>query len=533
MYIFRGAFSRLMGRFPAYAMMLVLAAGCPGPDDPDTDPDDSGTTVKVGGKVTYDFVPATYAPSSQSGTLAFSQKSVKPVRNAVVQVRQGSSVLATTNTDEQGNYQLSFKPGSGQLSVVVLAKTSTPSIQGEDNTDGDAIWAMGSTLSAADATVDLHAPHGWTGSGYDASKRVAAPFAVLDSMYTAARAFMAVRTVNFPALKVNWSPDNVPERGDKASGFIGTSHYSPSEKEIYILGKAGVDTDEFDSHVIVHEWGHYFEAGLSRSDSPGGQHGAGDVLDPRLAFGEGYGNAIAAMVLPESVYADTSWGGGTLGAFGFDAETEPSPTDDPSPGAFSEATVLRLLYDLYDSGSGEASYDQVAVGLGPIYDVLVGSQKTTNALTTIGSFITGLKSQPGVNAAAVNTLLAHYELGPITTEWGDGDDGLRAMYSSASLPYSVNVYLTGGELPNTWYQNQYYVFTGTGSSVTVTASSTSDVAIAVYKQGQVLESADKNLTGTETLTLSSTQGSATYVVVLTGFGEASGEYPVSLSIKSP
>jgi hypothetical protein len=72
----------------------------------------------------------------------------------------------------------------------------------------------------------------------------------------------------------------------------------PSENEIYVLGKALVDTDEFDSHVIVHEWGHYFDANLARSDSPGGRHGPGDVLDPRIAFGEAWGNAVASMETP-------------------------------------------------------------------------------------------------------------------------------------------------------------------------------------------------------------------------------------------
>ena len=50
-----------------------------------------------------------------------------------------------------------------------------------------------------------------------------------------------------PALAVNWSPNNVPSAGDKSMGQIGTSHFSPSENEIYVLGKlerVGVDLAE-------------------------------------------------------------------------------------------------------------------------------------------------------------------------------------------------------------------------------------------------------------------------------------------------
>lgn len=554
----------------ALAATLVLTAGCPGGDDGDggdggvgggadggvdgggggTDGGntggggDGGTTgtMTVSGKVSYDFVPAVYSPATRTGTLAFANASEKPARNVVVQVRQGATILATTNTDEQGLYLVTVTPvAAGPVSIIALAQTTTPPIQVEDNTDRNAIWGIGDSVTPTSPTTikNLRATHGWNGTAYDATRRTAAPFAILDSMYTAARAFMAVRQVNFPALKVNWSPNNVPQAGDKTQGFISTSHFAFNDREIYVLGKAGVDTDEFDSHVIVHEWGHYFEANLSRSDSPGGPHRPGDVLDPRIAFGEGYGNAIAAMVLPESMYVDTAWSGGSSGppsAFGFDAETAPSPTDDPNPGAFSEMSIQRVLYDLFDSGSNEAAYDQTAVGLGTIYDVLVGPQKTTEAMTTIGSFIAGLKAQPGVNATAVNTLLAHYNIGPITSAFGDGDSGsqgLRAMYTDVpSYPFNTSIGLGGGFEFNTWQQNQYYVFTGNGARVTITANSTSDVAIAAYRQGQKVGESDSTLNGTETFSIT-TQADVRYVLVLTGFGTTQGDYNVSLSFTSP
>jgi hypothetical protein len=499
--------------------------------------------VTISGRVTYDFVPAVFSPVTGSGTLAFANASEKPVRDVVVQVVQGSTILATSNTDAQGFYLVTVTPPSpAPVTVIALAQTTTPPIQVEDNTDRNAIWGVGDsiTLTAANTIKNLRATHGWNGTTYDPSRRTAAPFAILDSMYTAAQAFMAVRPVTFPTLKVNWSPNNVPQGGDKAQGFIGTSHFAFNDKEIYVLGKVGVDTDEFDSHVIVHEWGHYFEANLSRSDSPGGPHTAGDRLDPRIAFGEGYGNAIAAMVLPESIYVDTSWGGGSSsgppGAFGFDAEAEPTPTDDPDPGHYSEMSVQRVLYDLFDSDTSEAAHDQLEIDLGTIYDVLTGPQRTTEAMTTIGSFIAGLKAQPGVNANAVNTLLAHYNIGPITTHFGDGDvgsTGLRAMYTTVpSYPFNTSIGLGGGFESNTWHQNQYYVFTGTGARVTISASSASDVGITAYRRGQRVGGADNNLSGTETFSFT-TVPDARYILVLTGFETTQGDYNVSLSFQSP
>ncbi|MFP2904039.1 hypothetical protein ACLESD_02990 [Pyxidicoccus sp. 3LFB2] len=528
------------------ALSLSLAlAGCSGDDDDDKDKDKdkncvAGQAVTLSGKVTYDFVPAIYTPTTRTGTLDFARATVKPVRSGVVQVREGSTVLTNGTTNEQGQYQLTFTPTcNGTLTLLAVAKSTSPDIQIEDNTDGDAVWALGDSITSTTTTKDLHAGHGWNGSNYTANRRTAAPFAILDSMYTAARAFIAVRpAATFPALKVNWSPANVPQGGNKAAGLIGTSHFSFTENEIYILGQEGADTDEFDSHVIVHEWGHYFEANLARSDSPGGPHSAGDELDPRLAFGEGYGNALAAMLLPETMYVDTLWTRSGLTAFGFDAETAPTtPSDDPKPGPFSESTVMRFLYDVFDSGSNESGYDNVAAGLGPVYDVLVGPQKSTEALTTIGSFIVGLKAQPGVNETAVNALAAHYSVGPVTSAFGDGDTKLRGMYNVVpnGYPYSTSVTFTGG--PSTFnkqQQNRYYVFTGTGRAMNISAANASeDVGIEVYQTGEVVGSADKFTAGTETINLTSTQGDTTYVLAVMGFKDNAGSYPVSISITSP
>jgi len=516
----------LARRALALAFTLALAPACFGDDDDEDDGGWTGDPVTLSGTVTYDFVPAVYSPSTRRGTLDFANASARPLRNAVVQVRQGTRVLADGTTNEQGRYTLTYRPsGTGTLSVVALAKTATPPIQVEDNTANNAIWGGGDNITPSVTTKNLHAAHGWSGSGYTASQRAAAPFAILDTMYTAARAFMDVRPVDFPQLKVNWSPKNVPQSGNKAVGQIGTSHYSFSENEIYVLGREGVDTDEFDAHVIVHEWGHFFEANLSRADSPGGPHSSGDILDPRIAFGEGYGNALASIILPEPIYVDSLWSGSSLVTFGFDAESEPTPTtDDPSRGAFSEMSVFRLLYDLHDSGTNEP-FDRVSYDIGILYDVLVGPQKSTPAVTTIGSFINGLKAQPGVNAADVDALLAFYNIGSITSDWGDGDAQLRGMYTNVtSTPYAASVPLRGGNDFNKREQNQYFVFTGTGRTMTITATHMKeDVGVQVYGEGRLLAYSDASYAGDERVTIT-TRADAPYVAVVFGFKETIGAY---------
>ncbi|UFS71257.1 hypothetical protein LPW11_03470 [Geomonas sp. RF6] len=527
-----------LGRM-AFILCLALIAACGGGGGGG----DSGSAgggggggatgaVSINGKVTYDFVPATYSQTTGHGTLAFSNAVAKPVRDVTVQVMQGTTVLATTRTDSSGNYQVSYTPnGTANLKLVVVAETADPPMQVKDNTDQGSTWSMSAPLDGTSGTKNIHAATGWNGTAYVAANRRAAPFAILDTMYSASKGVSAVKTVAWPALTLYWSPSNVPESGDNAQGFITTSHYSITDKAIYILGKDGVDTDEFDNHVIAHEWVHFLQFNLSRSDSPGGPHSSGEKLDPALAFGEGCATAMAAMVCNDPLYVDTMWSGGVLDSFGVDAETAPSAADDVDYGCLCEDCVTRAMYDLYDTGTGEA-FDHVGVGLGGVYDVLAGPLKTTDAMVTLGAFVYYLKQQQGVDSAAVDTALAHYGIGAITSEYGTGDINLSEMYIPvSSFPAGINMTLLGGGHYNEWDQRQYFVFVGNGRTITVSAASAQDVALDVYQGGNPLASADAVSSGTETVQVATESGKK-YVVVLTGYSQSSISYTVSLNFTS-
>ncbi|MEW5741993.1 MAG: hypothetical protein AB1938_23965 [Myxococcota bacterium] len=492
-------------------------------------------TFTISGRVTYDFVPAIYSFATDTGRLNFAAASQRPVRRGEVRVLQGTTVLATTNTAMDGTYSLTFTSnGSAPLSVQAVARTANPVVIVEDNTSNNAVWAIGAGVPPGGGTLNLHATHGWTGTSYNATTRTAGPFAVLDSMYGAAAAFLAVRpNLVFPPLKVNWSPRNTTAtNGPVSQGYLGTSYFDYEDNEIYIVGKDGVDTDEYDNHVIVHEWGHYFEANLSRSDSLGGNHGTGDILDPRDAFAEGWGNAASGMLTGDPLYVDTSFSGSTQDAWGFDVETDSNPTDDPNPGVFSESSVMRLMYDAFDS-TNEAGYDQLSLGLGAISDAMTGAHRNTDALTTVASFITGLRAG-GANATQLNALLAHFSVGPITTDFGDGDAALRAKFATVSaLPLNQTASLDGRVDYNFSGQNRYYVVQGNGARITVTATSAEDVGLTGYRRGSIVGYADDYLdNATETFSFNSTAG-ATYVINLTGYGAVNGNYNVTFSITSP
>ena len=79
--------------------------------------------------------------------------------------------------------------------------------------------------------------------------------------------------------------------------------------------------------------------------SPGGDHVLGDVLDPRVAWSEGWANFFSAVVRNDPVYRDSLGQDGTT-VLEYDLEVN-SPAGD-QPGYHSEFSVHSILWDLFD-----------------------------------------------------------------------------------------------------------------------------------------------------------------------------------------
>jgi hypothetical protein len=231
---------------------------------------------------------------------------------------------------------------------------------------------------------------------------------VLDTIYSMMSVILAEDPpANFPALDAFWSVNNSSAQGtgifddDIAAGELGTSFYSGDR--LFLLGMENDDTEEFDDHVVIHEWGHYFEDNFSRSDSIGGSHGLGDSLDMRVAFGEGFATAMSGIGLNDPVYCDTS-GAGQSGGFLINIETGVPGAE----GWYNEVSVLNLIYDLWDTNNDGA--DTGSLGFGPIYNVLTGTQAVTPAFTSIFSFATELKAQNPGQAALIDGILTEHSI---------------------------------------------------------------------------------------------------------------------------
>ena len=488
-------------------------------------------------------------PSTPAG-LNFDLGNFIPIRAAAFEILDGcdGTSLAVGSLDDSGESTISFN-GRNVVQARIFAEIESPPIQVVDNTLGQAIYALDSKkldLNIHDGNIEVAAGSGWHNETYR-QVRAAGPFAILDSAYTAAQAFLAVTDLTFPPLTLNWSVRNRPEPGNPLSGYadgaIGTSFWDGSQ--LYILGQADVDTDEYDAHVIVHEWGHYFESSFSRADTIGGPHGFGELLDPRVAFSEGWCNALSGIVLsPNSVYTD-SYGSNQLQSSAFDLNDN-SDYIDPIPGWFSESSVQAIVFDLFDDDENEA-WDELSFELLTMFNVLAGPQKSTPAMTTLFSFIHGLKTELA-NAFddSIDLLLDYHAIAPITDEWGSGETNSGAIvaelggiaenlpvYNQADIGDTVELTFAGGEFAgegNKLGQHRYVRFQGTGQLIRITSDSEQDLGLYLYRRGTVISSADVTLRGKETLVFSS-EVDTTYILNIVGFRTSPGDYTGSVTIE--
>jgi len=399
--------------------------------------------VTVSGRITFDRVP--FSATLGNG-LDYAQIFESPARQVVVEaLRSNGALIASTATDVNGIYSVQVPAGTdvrirAKAQSVVNSTAAAPaswSVSVLDNTSGNAttgygLYVLDSTVfnsGSAAQTRDLRAASGWSNGAYR-SARAAAPFAVLDTVYAAIR-FVVEQggyTGAFPSLDLYWSPLNMASADfAPTDGLIRTTGYYTFQNGvgdgIYVLGNAGLgsasDTDEYDQHVIAHEFHHYVEDRLSRSDSIGGDHSLSDRLDLRVAFSEGFADAFGGMVLDDPVYRD-SYGAGQQTDVHFDMEANAVSVR----GWYNEASMAAIAWDLFDTAAD--GVDTGSVGFEPMLEVFRNELRSGVPLASIFAFASALKQRAGVDGALVNALVAGQDIvaGTInpyaTTETHDG-----------------------------------------------------------------------------------------------------------------
>ncbi|MBX2996206.1 MAG: hypothetical protein KF681_15380 [Bdellovibrionaceae bacterium] len=235
---------------------------------------------------------------------------------------------------------------------------------------------------------------------------------VNDNAGTADYCPSSICNVNFtvaPKVQVYWtkglSPAAYYGSPSSAISFFASSSGGGIYTGLYILGgiegSVCADTDHFDNSVILHEYGHFLEHVYATSDSPGGSHNGNKIIDPRLAWSEGWANFFQAVALGRPFYRDTQrnaecpalYSSGTASYYtarlsftDFDMEVQQGTQDAPSltgEGNFREISVSRVLWDSITGGTQSAPYGSAGNTDGTAADL--GFAVIWNAFTSLTS----------------------------------------------------------------------------------------------------------------------------------------------------
>ena len=542
--------------------LLVACGGGGGSSNINPTPNNPGptpTTITVSGKITFDRIPFKAAPSRGLNPTAPIES---PARGIVVEAISGTTVLASTTTTSTGDYSLNV-PSNTQLFIRAKAQMTksdaapTWDFRVLNNTNSDALYALdGSPFGSGTANItrNLRAASGWGTTSYTSdTARAAAPFAILDTVYRAKELILtASAQAALPALNIYWSPTNKPTEDEFCldAGDIGVTFYSSGgadESEcngqvpagMYVLGDfAQGDTDEFDQHVLAHEFGHYIEDKFSRSDSIGGQHGAGNKLDLRVAFGEGWGNAFSGMVLSDPIYRDSY--SGVTNDFSINLEADDTVGGE---GWYSEASVGEVLWDAFDATN--ESGDSLSLGFAPIFAAMTGEQRTTPALTSIFTFLEALESAVPSSASGIAQLRSGEQINAndefATNESNNGGDASALpIYRPISLGSQQTVCVSAEFGADNklgfikffrWDvgQNTLATIQVTGTANGANTSPALDPDIYVHKQGQIVAAGVSDAQSSETIAQTSfTAG--TYVIELLDFSLTSGRRCMTINL---
>lgn len=340
--------------------------------------------------------------------------------------------------------------GAGNISVNIPRKSGTYSLKVYSRADNSYLKA--SVLNTPSDMTPYSISASFTLNGSETSKAVTltaatytgslegGAFNILDQIYIAnnyirnnsscpslgniCTAFSVA-----PKVRIFWKPGLSPGAyyGNATNAI---SFYIANDEPTYGLatgmyimggvnGSICVDTDHFDDSVIIHEYGHFLEKSFAYSDSPGGSHNGNSIIDPRLAWSEGWSNFLQGAVRGEARYTDTTGNSDCSGGTGINVnlnlENIVAGQDAVSgatylgEGIFREVSVSRALWDTMENNS---SGDNKGADVGFAYiwkvfsDSSVGFRSSSIKFRNIGHFNEIMRSIINTNA---NTHLTDYD----------------------------------------------------------------------------------------------------------------------------
>jgi hypothetical protein len=510
----------------------------------------SGSTTTVNGTALY----SDRNPTHNASNVVSETPTNKPIQFAEVWILNAANQRVQCGaTDSSGYFSLTIPTTSDIYTVAILSRSDSSAYKARVLSDpiDNYLYSVESTFSGDGNPKSL----GNIIASYTDASVTAGAFNILDQVRIANSELDAAATTftaPAPSIPIFWTAGESPAQyfnePSVAVSFYLNAASGNLQRGLYILGgiqteKNCADTDHFDDSVILHEYAHYLEDQYSGSDSPGGSHNGNMIIDPRLAWSEGWANFFQGFARNSGDYNDYFGNmscGGSSPAVGItlNLATMTNHQDKMPPnytasgvnytlspyfysydaadlsaitgeGVFREVSISRHLYDV-EAGDGMDQiwriFDDETVGMGSsstkyrnvgMFNYLYNAYSATTAMTNSAS------------AESQTLTRAHYAA-PLTV--GTCTLSMKPVNKIGDGSGSTSIHLHQSA--------DFYEYTYNGSSgatITLDNLGSENLDLRIY-------SSEHTLFTTEGLVGSSTNNSASSDEVVSLAGQPSGKY---------
>lgn len=524
-----------------------------------------GSDITISGTAKY-YVRQTNLVLQSSklvGILGNPSSTSYAIEKAEVQVLNSAGAIINCGlTTSAGTFSIKAPPNAS-YTIKVLSRSSDPSgnfsVSVKEDIYSNTLYELSSSVTVASSSVTGVNLYAYARQS-ESSKVLGGAFNIFDRIVKANNYVAAISGVDMSCIKNNkvsvyWKAGFNPNSYRNYPNDP-LSYYIPGNHELYILGGkngdlAYEDTDHFDDSVVVHEYGHFLEDVCGKSDSRGGSHNGNFLIDPRLAWSEGWANYFQTTVSGNKYYIDTigfsdSTEGGngqngiTLDLSESGATASRDAVSAAGEGTFREVSISRSLYKMTNAASNPVGFDKV-----------------WSAFTTLSSAAEYFRNI-GLFNSKLGVLLSG---APLTTFNNTiGCAGAGECQAASSQYYGARLVPNGGACSpvtesltpvidssygyvrsNQFRSNKFYRFTYSGSGSTLltlaftgAGSPSTDLDLIIYREGYDY-SEDSGATGTSSIVASSRTVqdiAGSYLESINLSGLAAGTYMLNVKART-
>lgn len=393
---------------------LLLGCGAGAPNVPHAE--SGNDLVEWVGRVQFEARAATPRGASED-------TEIRPARWVTVQALGSSgAIVASGLTDWEGNFVLTAPRTATQVVALSAIDKAGHRLSVSPDPLGRRAYGARRPLASPSEPIEVlvqDAP----------GDSAAAAFQILDTVLRGAEAVHAWTGKTLPPLFVYWGR-GVTTGWSYYRGERGAGRYA---LELLAGLHADVDhgdADEYDEAIILHEFGHFVFDHYGTDSSAGGDHPAGYLIDPGLAWEEGRATWFSSAVRSDPVYADVV-GRAPYGRMRVRIDIEHEACDlaradeeqgyakprGPGPvcevreprGPGSEREVAEILWDLSDGVPSIPDADDDGVALGPaaLLRAMFELRDVPGAYPDIAAMLDYLVRSGASDSAAVKRVLEH------------------------------------------------------------------------------------------------------------------------------